>query len=110
MNAAIAVDEPAISAIIPCVFEKSKWLLIVDTETQEILRFTSDKWVDAMVSAECEFLLCGEMHDKALFEAIAEKGITRYLAEGMIASTALRYALNYKLPLIRDLSVDAICR
>ena len=102
MMVAIAVDEPESQAVIPAKFEDARGLMIVETDGFEIKEYVTSGWMDKMVAWDCELVLCGEMYDAPLFESIAQKGISRYMAAGMTAKRAVGEMLDDTLELIRD--------
>jgi predicted Fe-Mo cluster-binding NifX family protein len=102
MMVAIALNEAQSQAVIPAKFEDARGLMIVETDGFEIKEYVTSAWMDKMVEWDCELVLCGEMYDAKLFESIARKGISRYLAAGMTAKRAVGEMLDDRLELIRD--------
>jgi len=102
MRVAIAVDKNDLSAVIPGKYEQASALLIVETDTMQIVDFTRDLSAEKMEELGCEVLLCGDMYDPDRFEAVAACGITRQKAGGMTAKQAVKELLRYHLPYITD--------
>ena len=112
MHIAIAVNEKDLKAIIPEKFEDAKGLLIIETDTMEIIDYIpgsairqdadSRDWVEEMVRYECEALICGDMYDAHTFDAIAFAMISRYNGMGYSARKATKKMLDYELEIIRD--------
>ena len=103
MHIAVAVNENNLKAIIPETFEEAKGLLILETDTMEILDYITDKdWVTEMVNYDCEALICGDMYDAHTFDAIAYACISRYNGANYSARKATRKMLDYELEIIRD--------
>ena len=103
MHIAVAVNENNLKAIIPETLEEAKGLLIIETDTMEVVDCITDKdWVTEMVNNDCEALICGDMYDPPLFEAIAAAGISRYNGSNYSARKATRKMMDYELELIRD--------
>ena len=103
MHIAVAVNENNLKAIIPETLEEAKGLLIIETDTMEVVDWITDKdWVAEMVNYDCEALICGDMYDPPLFEAIAAACISRYNGSNYSARKATRKMMDYELELIRD--------
>ena len=103
MHIAAAVNENNLKAIIPETLEEAKGLLIIETDTMEVVDWITDKdWVTEMVNYDCEALICGDMYDPPLFEAIAAACIARYNGSNYSARKATRKMMDYELELIRD--------
>ena len=103
MHIAVAVNENNLKAIIPETLEEAKGLLIIETDTMEVVDWITDKdWVTEMVNYDCEALICGDMYDPPLFEAIAAACISRYNGSNYSARKATRKMMDYELELIRD--------
>ena len=119
MHIAIAVNENNLKAIIPEKFEDAKGLMIVETDTMEVLDYIPGRavrgeappvedgseardWVEEMVRYECEALICGDMYDAHTFDAIAFAMISRYNGANYSARKATKKMLDYELEIIRD--------
>ena len=103
MHIAVAVNENNLKAIIPETLEEAKGLLIIETDTMEVVDWITDKdWVAEMVNYDCEALICGDMYDPPLLEAIAAACISRYNGSNYSARKATRKMMDYELELIRD--------
>lgn len=103
MHIAIAVNENSLKAIIPDTFEDAKGLLIIETDTMDVIDYITDKdWVEEMVRYDCEALICGDMYDAHTFDAIAFAMISRYNGMGYSARKATKKMMDYELELIRD--------
>ncbi len=102
MKIAAAVVKAGGSYRIAKKLEDAKTLLIVETDTMEICKHVKKDWVNEMAAWDCEAILCGDMYDPALFEAIAGKGITRYYAAGMSVDEAVKAMDRYELGMITD--------
>ena len=103
MKIAAAVNEKSLKAIIPDRFEDAAALLIIETDTMEIVDYITDKdWVEEMVRYDCEALICGDMYDAHTFDAIAYACISRYNGMGYSVRKATKKMMDYELELIRD--------
>ena len=102
MKIAAAVNERSLKAIIPDRFEDAAGLLIIETDTMEIVDYVTENWVNNMVDYDCEALICGDMYDPPLFEAVAGACISRYNGASYSARKATKKMLDYELELIRD--------
>ena len=102
MKVAVSASNPDFQALIQARFEDSQGVLIVETDTMEITAYVKENAVDAILSNDCEMLLCGEIHDAAFFDKIAEYGVTRCLAAGLSVREAIEKGLRNELPLLRD--------
>lgn len=102
MNIACAVNEKNLNAIIPEKFEDAAGLLIIETDTMEIVDYVTEDWVENMVKYECEALVCGSMYDAELFEAVADACITRFQGKGLTAEDGTNKMMNYEIPIITD--------
>ena len=103
MHVAAAVNENSLKAVIPETFEEARGLLIIETDTMESVDYITDKdWVEEMVRYDCEALICGDMYDASLFEAVTAACITRYNGMNYSARKAVKKMMDYELELIRD--------
>lgn len=102
MRAAAAVNENDISVIIPESLETASGILIIETETMQAVRYAVRGWAGVMEEEDVEFLVCGRIYNSNLFEKIAQNGISRYYAGGMLARDAIVSALKHLLPAITD--------
>ncbi len=102
MNIAIALNKKNLDAVIPDRLEDAAGILILETDTLEIIDYVTDQWVEVMVKYDCEVLICGAMYDPQLFEEVANACITRYLGAGFCAKEATEKMLLDQLELIRD--------
>ena len=112
MHIAVAVNENSLKAIIPETFEEAKGLLIIETDTMEVIDYIpgsavrqdaeSRDWVTAMVDYDCEALICGDMYDAHTFDAIAYACISRYNGANYSARKATKKMMDYELEIIRD--------
>lgn len=102
MKIAVAADTKEMTAVIPEIFDDAKGLLIIETDDMEIVDYVTDKWLANMMKYDCEVLICGDMYDPPLFEAIAGAGITRYYGGGLSAGDATEKMMRYEIPLITD--------
>lgn len=101
---AAAVSKNSVNSVIPETLDGAAGILLFDAERpiKETVRFVTGDYVPAMLKVSCEAILCGAIHDKALFERIAEGCITRYDASGMTVPQAVAAMNCYRLPFIRD--------
>ena len=102
MIIAAAVMSPELDAVIPETLEEAAGLLLVETDDMSIAKFEESRWVSEMIAQDCEAILCGQMYDAQLFEAIAGACITRYFAAGMTVRDAVNAMNAYRLDIIRD--------
>lgn len=104
MMIAAAVNENSFDAVIPETLDRAVGILLFDAEQQlpEKSTLVTGDIVKAMVEAQCEAVLCGVIYDAALFDRIADSGITRYFAAGMTVREAVPAMENYELDMVRD--------
>ncbi len=102
MKIAAAVTENRPDAVITEVFEDAAGLLIIETDTMTADAYVEEDLVGALDQWQCEAILCGEMYDSGLFEAIAGLCVTRYYAGGLPAMEAAQKMMDYELPYITD--------
>lgn len=108
MKIAVTSDTPGLDGRIPALFSESAYLLIVESDTQELLHvFRRDAGQDmafarAILQKDCEGVLCGPI-EREPFLVIADEGcVTRYNAVGMRVMEALAALESRGLALIRD--------
>ncbi len=104
MLIAAAVNENSMDALIPGTLDGAAGVLIFDAElpNDPNARFVTENIAREMADAWCEALLCGFIYDAALFEAIADAGITRYFAADLTVREAVEEMNAYRLGMIRD--------
>ena len=76
--------------------------MIFDSETHEPPQYVTENLAKYIVDAQCEALLCGFIYDPQFFEAIAQAGVTRYLAAGLTVEEAVEAMNAYQLSMIQD--------
>ncbi len=102
MMIAAATDKNDITALIPDTMEKAGGVMIFDSETHEPPQYVTENLAKHIVDAQCEALLCGFIYDPQFFEAIAQAGVTRYLAAGLTVEEAVEAMNAYQLSMIQD--------
>lgn len=104
MLIAAAVNENSMDVLIPGTLDGAKGVLIFDAERENDpnARFVTKDIVREMADVWCEALLCGFIYDAALFESIADAGITRYFAADLTVREAVEEMNAYRLGMIRD--------
>lgn len=104
MLIAAAVNENSMDALIPGTLDGAAGVLIFDADLKNDpnARFVTENIAQEMADAWCEALLCGFICDAALFEAIADAGITRYFAADLTVREAVEEMNAYRLGMIRD--------
>lgn len=104
MKFAAAVNEKNPKAIIPLTLEEATGLMIFETDTMDILDYVAERerWVDQMNAYKVEAILCGDIYDAPMFEAIAGAGITRFYAANLSVRKAVKKESDNELDLIRD--------
>ena len=112
MLIAAAVNKNSMDALIPGTLDGAAGVLIFDAERTDNpnTRFVTENIVQEMADAWCEALLCGFIYDAALFEAIADAGITRYFAADLTVREAVEEMNAYRLGMIRDYVGGTGCR
>ena len=105
MIIAAAAKGREFEAIIPEKYEDSSHLIIVETDTMEILRCVENSdgegmcYVAPMAELWCEAIVCGKI-PQTVFSRIADEGISRYNGAGLSVRDALRGAEDNSLPLM----------
>ena len=95
-------------------YEEGKYLLVYETDTNEIIKTYSAYEKDPLLFAkktvehDCEAIVCGIMQ-KEEFETVANVGITRYNGSGLAALIAVRAAVDNTLPVITDFEGGTGC-
>lgn len=102
MMIAAATDRSDMTALIPDTFEKAKGVMLFDLESCNPPQYVTQDLARHIIDAQCEALLCGFIYDPQFFEAIAQAGITRYLAAGMTVEEAVKAMDAYQLTMIPD--------
>ena len=102
MKVAVSASGMDFQTVIQARFEDCQGVLIVETDTMEIMAYVTENIADSIVSADCEMLLCGEIRDAVFFDKIAEYGVTRCLAAGLSVRDAIEKGIRNELPLLRD--------
>lgn len=102
MMIAAATDKNDMAALIPDTMEKAKGVMLFDLEAGTPPQYVTDDLAQHIIDAGCEALLCGRIYDTQFFEAIAQAGITRYLAAGMAVEEAVKAMNAYQLDMISD--------
>lgn len=102
MMIAAATNENSMSALIPDTLEKAAGVMLFDLETDQPPRFVTEDLAQHIIDAQCEALLCGFIYDAQFFEAIAQAGVTRYLAAEMTVEEAVAAMDAYQLSMISD--------
>ena len=103
MMIAAAANENSMSALIPDTMEKAAGVMLFDLETDQPPQFVTENLAQHIIDAQCEALLCGFIYDAQFFEAIAQAGVTRYLAGEMTVEEAVAAMDAYQLSMIPDL-------
>ncbi|MBR2782681.1 MAG: NifB/NifX family molybdenum-iron cluster-binding protein [Firmicutes bacterium] len=108
MRIAVAVTERTAKAPVCEHLEEAKYLFIVETDSNEVLKVLScgEEQADLMcakatLDENCEAIICGDM-DLPAFNLLADHMITRYYGWGANASQAIRMMLDNRLQLIRE--------
>ena len=105
MLIAAAAQGPGLDAIIPEKYEDSTHLIIVETDSMEILGCHEKQdalgqcFVKPMAECWCEAIVCGKI-PREIFTQIADNGISRYNGAGLSAEAGLRGAEDNSLPLM----------
>ncbi len=105
MLIAAAARGADLEAMIPGKYEDSSHLLIVETDTMEILH-TYEKqdenglcFVKPIAEIWCEAIVCGKIPQE-IFKKIADLGVSRYNGAGLSASAGIKGAEDNSLPLM----------
>lgn len=108
MLIAVAVTDRTAKAPVCEHLEDAKYLFIVETDRNEVLKVLSCDADQAdllcaksTVDENCEAIICGDMDVKA-FNLLADHMITRFYGWGATASQAVRMMLDNRLQLIRE--------
>lgn len=107
MKIAVTTDGNTLEDLVAEEFEKSAFLLIVETDNLSYKVYKTDTQTDGsglamaqkIVDEDCEALICGPI-DEPAFEIIADACITRYLGANYPAATALERMARHQLALI----------
>lgn len=102
MMIAAATDKNDMAALIPDTMEKAKGVMLFDLEAGTPAQYVTEDLAQHIIGAQCEALLCGRIYDARFFEAIAQEGVTRYLAAGMTVEEAVKAMNAYQLDMISD--------
>lgn len=92
-------------ALIPEKYEDSKYLLIVETDTMEILSLHENAdgqgacYVQPIADSWSEAIVCGKI-PKEIFAAIADAGVSRYNGAGLSVREGIKGAEDNSLPLM----------
>lgn len=108
MLISIAVSEATPQAPVAEHLEEAKYLFIVETEENQVLKLLEcDEGPADLLCAKstvdqgCEAIICGDMGLEA-YNLLADHMITRYYGWGATASQAVRLMADNKLQLIRE--------
>lgn len=109
MLIAVASSAPDAGGIVPDLFARSPYLLVMETDTGALIRVLDRKETTddaqlarAVVRLQCEGILCGPIPE-APFLILADEGcVTRYNAAGLSVPEALERFARRDLELIRD--------
>ena len=109
MKIAITVDGKDLKSLISEEFEKTKHLLIVETDDLSFMSYPNDLDHDSqgmimakeIIESNCEAVITGTIEEPA-FELLATAQITRYLGTKHSGEEALKLMDAYKLDFIRD--------
>ena len=102
------------NALISDTFEGGKYLLVMDTETEEVIKAIPSgnqggmDFVQPLEELDCEAVVCGTIQKEA-FEAVALAGITRYYGAGESVEKAVPMAERNELGLICDFEGGTGC-
>ncbi|MBQ2960008.1 MAG: hypothetical protein IJE09_02135 [Oscillospiraceae bacterium] len=105
MLIAAAAKGAGLDALIPEKYEDSSHLLIVETDTMEIISCHEKKdelgadFVKPMADSWCEAIVCGKI-PREIFTLIADNGISRYNGAGLSAAEGLKGAEDNSLPMM----------
>ena len=105
MLIAAAAQGKDFDAIIPEKYEESSYLLIVETDTMDVLKCIENSdgqgmcFVAPMADCWCEAIVCGKIPQE-IFAHIADAGISRYKGAGLSVAAGLRGAEDNSLPLM----------
>ena len=104
MLIAAAARGSSLEAIIPEKYEDSSHLLIVETDTMEIIAVHENTdggacFVKPLADSWCEAIVCGKIPQE-IFVPIADLGVSRYNGAGLSAAAGLKGAEDNSLPLM----------
>lgn len=106
MIIAVLSNTPDLSGTVPETFETSPALLLIETDTGELLCGKSlsgpEEAVSLILQSDCEAVVCGSHIGEAAFTPIADACITRYDGTGMDVFLAAKQADLGTLALIPD--------
>lgn len=116
MRISVAVLERTAQAPVCEHLEDAKYLFIVETDSNEVLKVLScaDGQADLLcakstLDENCEAIICGDMDIEA-FNLLADHMITRFYGWGATASQAVRLMLDNRLQLIREARNGGHCQ
>lgn len=108
MKIAVASNGNTLEHVIPEEFEKSTYLLIIETDDLRYEVHANDdiggsgiSMTQTLIASNCEALISGSI-DQPAFDVLAIGQITRYWGTGLTAMEALQLMEKYKLDFIRD--------
>ena len=109
MKIAITANGNTLKSLVTEEFEKSEYLLIVETDDNSYEYYDNSANVDddgiimatKIIKGNCEGVITGSIDEKA-FEEIAAAQITRYFASNYSVEEALHLMDSRRLDLIRD--------
>ena len=102
--AAAALGE-SLDAMIPEKYEDSSHLLMVETDTMEILHCCEKTdesgacFLEPIEKLWCEAIVCGKIPQE-IFKKIADLGVSHYRGPGLSAAEGIRGAEDNSLPLM----------
>lgn len=105
MLIAAAAKGPGLDAPIPEKYEDSSHLLIVETDTMEIVELHEKQdesgacFVSPLADSWCEAIVCGKI-PREIFTKIADLGVSRYRGAGLSAEEGLKGAEDNSLPMM----------
>ena len=116
MRISVAVMDRTAKAPVCEHLEDAKYLFIVETDQNEVLKVLScaEGRADllaakATVDEGCEAIICGDM-DVEAFNLLADNMISRFYGWGATASQAVRMMLDNRLQLIREARNGGHCQ
>ncbi len=107
MNIAVVVEKLSGTSEIPEFFEDGKYIIVADSDTMSVV-YTAEKSMNPefvaklLADKECEAIISGPYKTPEMFEAIADKQITRYRGDGLEVPEAVIYAVANQLPILTD--------
>ena len=105
MLIAAAAMGPGLEALIPEKYEDSSHLLIVETDSMEIVSVHEKQdslgecFVSPLADSWCEAIVCGKI-PREIFTKIADLGVSRYKGAGLSAEAGLKGAEDNSLPMM----------